>query len=100
MDQQRAWYAIKEYTDRRSKYNRIISGLNGVASAGRMFVQASQTDFIEQFSQYPDVAHDDILDASAIALMELEGLYVTEEGHLAAAANEAQSNPLNIYVAP
>lgn len=82
MEQQRLWYPIEEYVDKRKKFTRIISGINGPAAAGRVYIKDTHVDFLEQYSQYPEVPHDDILDASSIALMELEGLYVAEDGNI------------------
>lgn len=83
MDARRMYYPIKEVADKRKKFTRIITAHNGPAVAGRLHVRQDQTEFLEQFSQYSDVPYDDLLDASAFALMELEGMFVTEEGTLA-----------------
>lgn len=71
MQVRRIYYAIKEYTDPRSKRDRIVQALNGPASQGMLYVKANQTEFISQFKQYPDVAHEDILEAVAICVEEL-----------------------------
>lgn len=103
MDQQRQWFPITEYVDKRKKYNRIITAHNGPASAGKLYVKDTQTDFLEQFGQYPEVNHDDLLDASSMALMELEGLFVDEKGrvrHELDDDDEKNYKPLNIWAAP
>ena len=102
MDQQRQWYTITEWQDRRKKYNRIVTAHNGPASNGQLYIKHDHIEFLEQFGQYPDVNHDDLLDASSMALMELEGLYVTSEGHLMSKIDsvETQSRPLNVWAAP
>ena len=104
MDQQRQWFAITEFDDRRKKYNRIVTAHNGPASAGRLYVRNEQVEFIEQFGQYPDVNHDDLLDASSMALMELEGMYVDKEGNVMSMLDD-EDDPtkhrlLNIWHAP
>ena len=102
MDQQRRWYPITEYVDKRKKYVRIVSGLNGVASAGRLYVKEHHAEFIEQFGQYPDVNHDDILDAASIGVMELEGMYVDNQGLMRSTLDDSFENykPLSIARAP
>jgi phage terminase large subunit-like protein len=56
----------------KSKYNRIVSAIQPVASQGHVFVDKAQTDFIDQFVNFKlGIDHDDILDASANALLEL-----------------------------
>ena len=104
MDQQRQWFAITEFDDRRKKYNRIVTAHNGPASAGRLYVRNEQVEFIEQFGQYPDVNHDDLLDASSMALMELEGMYVDKEGNVMSMLDDdddpTKHRPLNIWHAP
>lgn len=102
MDQQRQWYAITEYQDRRKKYNRIITGHNGPAAAGRLFIRDDQIEFLEQFGQYPDVNHDDLLDASSMVLMELEGLYVDDEGQLRSTVDDEETlgRAPNVCIAP
>ena len=65
-------YYVHEITDRRKKRDRIIQALAGRSSNGHLYVHKSHVDFIEQFTDYPDVSHDDVLDAVAMAL-ELAG---------------------------
>ena len=82
MKEKRTWYAIKEYQDRRKKFNRILTTINPIASSRNMYIKQEHVEFLEQYSQYPDVSNDDILDASAIALEELQGLFVTDDGNV------------------
>lgn len=101
MDQARMWYTITEFNDRRKKFNRIVTGHNGPASAKRLFIRGEHVEFLEQFGQYPDVVNDDLLDASSMALMELEGMYVSESGEMRVLGESQEYNkPLNICVAP
>lgn len=102
MDEAQAWYAIEEYQSRQTKYNRIIASHNGKAAAGKLYVRPDQVDFIEQFSQYPDVSNDDLLDASSMCLDGLEGLYGADDGSLIGAHDTTAGHyrPLNISVAP
>lgn len=103
MDQQRTWYPIQEFQDRRKKFNRIVTAHNGPASAGKLFIHNSHVEFLEQFGQYPDVSHDDLLDASSIALGELEGMYVDDHGALMSALDaggDSNYKPLEVSLAP
>ena len=71
MERDARYFAIKEIEgDRRKKRDRIIDSLNGVTSEGKFFVHSSHAEFITQYTEYPDVSHDDLLDAAAIAVKE------------------------------
>lgn len=65
------WLIIEPFSEIRSKYNRITSALHKVASEGRLFVHPSQTAFISQFENYPNVPFDDHLDGVSIAIHKL-----------------------------
>lgn len=54
-----------------NKYARITGVLHPLATQGLLWIGKEHTEFLEQFEQYPAVAHDDDLDASAIALQDL-----------------------------
>lgn len=71
MQQQGRYYAINEYADKRKKFSRILDALNGPTSNGHFFIRRHMTDFVQQFSEYPNVAHDDLLDAVSIAISDL-----------------------------
>lgn len=63
------YFPIKEVEkDKRPKRIRIEQELSGLASNKRLYVRESDVEFIEQFTMYPRVAHDDELDAATIAL--------------------------------
>ena len=70
--------------DRRKKPVRIVQALSGLASAGHFFVHRSHMDFVEQFSSYPSVPHDDILDmvAQGLGAVTLAGSAVEGAGVL------------------
>jgi predicted phage terminase large subunit-like protein len=80
MDSQRIYFPISEYVDKRKKYSRILDALAGISQHGHLYVRRSQTDFIQQFSEYPNVKHDDVLDAVSIAVSELNIAF--DEGSL------------------
>ena len=69
----RRYFVVKEYTDKRKKFDRILDGLSGPAAAGQFYVNRAHTDFIEQFRTYPSVSHDDLIEAVAIGISELSG---------------------------
>ena len=74
MRERRQFFVIQEQRDRRSKYDRIVDGLSGDASNQQFHVKPEHEEFIEQFCDFPDVAHDDVLEAVAVASNDLEGL--------------------------
>ena len=102
MDQQRQWYAIEEFQDRRKKFNRIVTAHNGPASAGRLYIKDEHVEFVEQFSQYPDVNHDDLLDASSMALDKLEGMFVGSDGSIRSTLDteDEKYEPIILAAAP
>jgi len=63
-------------TDKRSKYNRIVSTLGGVAAQGRFFIRGSMFDFISQWESYPAIPHEDLLDMTAIGMTDLVNPYL------------------------
>ena len=71
MEDQSIWYVIDEFTDMRDKYTKIVDSLNGLASAGHLWVLGEHSEFIEQFNDYPNVDHDDVLETVAIGVAEL-----------------------------
>jgi len=74
------YYFMKDFKDKRRKRDRILDGLKSIASEGRLYVKKDMYEFIMQFSDYPDVSHEDILEVIAIICGELQGLsYVTDE---------------------
>lgn len=76
METRRQYYVVEEFDDRRSKFDKIVQGLQGPAANGALHVRAEHTDFISQFRQYPDVNHDDLIETVAIAVSKLEKLGV------------------------
>lgn len=78
METQRIYFPIVEYVDKRKKYSRILDALAGISQHGHLYVRPSMTDFIQQFNEYPNVKHDDHLDAVSIAISELQSAYEDE----------------------
>ena len=73
MDERKRYWQVVEFTDPRSKFSKIVDGLNGIASAGHLHVRAEQTDLIGQFNDYPRVSHDDCLETLALGCIDLSG---------------------------
>lgn len=67
------FYVIHEIDDKRKKADRIRHALSGRASNGYLLVRAEHTDFIAQFTDYPQIKHDDLLDAVAMAITMARG---------------------------
>lgn len=80
MRRRRIYYMLVDTSSKaiqKSKYNRITSAFQPVASQGHVWVDDTQIDFINQFVEFKlGIDHDDILDASANALMELINPYL------------------------
>ena len=81
MEAQRRFFVVKEEdTGIKSKYVRITNALNGIAANGHLYVQKSQIEFISQFRMYPDVVHEDLLEAVSVAVADLSsGVYDESE---------------------
>jgi len=73
MEHQRRYFLVEEFVDKRKKFDRIVDGITGPAAEGRLFVKREHSEFIQQFNEYPDVAHDDLLETVAVALSALMG---------------------------
>jgi phage terminase large subunit-like protein len=74
METQRQYFVIEEVVDKRKKFQRIVDGLSGPASNFKLFVKPKEhSEFIQQFLEYPSVAHDDIIETVAIAVEKLQG---------------------------
>lgn len=72
MSRRGVYYALAPIVDRRNKYNRIVSTLSGPLSTGNLFLPAvGGEELRSQIIEYPNCAHDDLLDALAIALMQI-----------------------------
>lgn len=71
MQNRKRWLQINAEPSTRKKHHRIRQAFSGMASAGNMLVSKDMVDFVSQFSAYPNLDHDDILDASALAVEEL-----------------------------
>lgn len=65
------FYTILPYEDKRKKADRINQSISNTASNRRLFIHEEHSEWLSQYLDYPDVAHDDLLDATAIAFSSL-----------------------------
>ena len=65
------YWPVIPFVDGRQKYNRIVSTLSGPFSSGLVHVHSGMTEFVQQFCDYPNIDHEDLLDASAIGLSQI-----------------------------
>lgn len=75
----REYTTIDESPDTRSKRSRIIDALSGPASNGTLYILPHHTEFIEQFTDYPAVTHEDVLDAVSMCIDALADAEVDEQ---------------------
>jgi len=70
---------VDAVTDKRKKYHRILQAFSGLASQGRLFVRPEHGEFISAFTEYPNCRHDDLLDATAMAIDAGSGVVAWSE---------------------
>ena len=58
----------------RAKIYRIIDSVGSVTGDRRLFVHRSQTEFVEQYELFPNVDHDDVIDAVSMAIRGIPGM--------------------------
>lgn len=71
------YYLVEEFGkgDKRPKSQKIVDGLQGIASNKQLFVRRDQHEFISQFRDYSlirKVAKDDVIETVAIGCIELQ----------------------------
>lgn len=76
----REYTTIDETPDNRSKRSRIIDALSGPASQGVFYILPQHSEFISQWTDYPAVTHDDVLDAVAMAVDGLADAELDDQG--------------------
>ena len=59
---------VDEISSKQRKHNRILQAFSGIASNGKFFVRRGMLEFEEQWLSYPYCRHDDLLDATSMAL--------------------------------
>lgn len=62
------FFAVHSIEDKRKKETRIRQAIGNRVALRTLYAHKSQREFLDQYSGYPDVSHDDILDALSIAL--------------------------------
>lgn len=70
---------VEPVNDKRKKRDRIRQVYGDLAAYGNLYVNKSHLDFIQQFADYPDVTHEDLLDAGAIAEIAAAPFGFTQE---------------------
>ena len=82
MKRLRRYWQVDEYTSVQSKYLRIVDGLTGPTSNGVVYhppVNSMEYNsegmhmFLQQFAEYPNVSHDDAIEAVAVGISNLTG---------------------------
>ena len=68
MRHQGRYYVIEETDDKRKKYDKIVDGLSGPASNKRLHIKREHSEFVSQFTSYPDVSHDDLIETVAVGV--------------------------------
>lgn len=68
MVKRQTFFTILPIEDKRKKETRILQTVSDRASNRTIHVHKNHTEFVEQFSKYPQIPHDDILDAFSIAV--------------------------------
>jgi predicted phage terminase large subunit-like protein len=84
--------------DKRSKVKRIRQVFTELCPENRFYVHASMKTFMDQYQDYPDVTHDDVLDSVAIPISQLMkvGLISAKKGEKTIdAINEDQYEDLS-----
>ncbi len=91
MSQERRYWRVEAYVDARSKFSRIVDGISGPGSEGKLYIppddhpegvsnSEGMAAFVSQFIEYPNVAHEDALEAVAVALAKLNGTISSDDG--------------------
>jgi hypothetical protein len=80
MQKRRRFVQLDVVADKRNKRRRIVQAYSGVGSQKRLYLHRGMMDFQSQFVSYPNVSHDDDLDAGAMLLDSLQEYPVEMEG--------------------
>lgn len=96
MLRRRKYAVIREIEDRRKKTLRIRHEIARFAGNQKLLVHPSQAEFVQQYTTYPDVNHDDVLDAVSLGIQSLDPWMLLEgegeilEGQFSVVQPEAQ----------
>jgi hypothetical protein len=72
MKEKRRFCLTESFESKQPKPTRIRQQLSAVAQQGRLHVHRNQQELIQQFIAYPNVSHDDYLDALSIGVASVE----------------------------
>lgn len=77
MNRRRYWMTVTTLDKQgMKKFHSIMSPLSDIASNGHFWIGPSMVELIDQFTNYPNVAHDDLLDAIGIGLQDFVNPYL------------------------
>lgn len=79
MIKQRTFIPIEENRDVRSTYSKITDELQGLLQHGQFLVRLDHSEAIAQITDYPNVSHDDLLMAIAMAVKGCMTMELDEE---------------------
>jgi len=68
------FHCIETWRDQRAKPIRIRQALAGLAANGKLYVRRDMREWLEQFESYPGTSHDDLLDATSMAVCLVQEL--------------------------
>lgn len=60
----------------KNKFARIVGAIKGAATARLLYISKAHTQFKADYEMYPAVSHDDLLDAVAMGLDQLQNPYL------------------------
>lgn len=93
MHEERNWLPITKIDSKINKVKRIRQRFSSLCPDGSLWVHGSQTDFIEEYRNYPEVRHDDELDAVEMACQLLDNLMgIPDKSKLDDYDNEAEAS--------
>jgi phage terminase large subunit-like protein len=56
--------------EKRKKSYRIIDSIGAAVASSQLYVSPTHLEFIEQYASYPNVVHDDLIEAVAVGVKE------------------------------
>jgi phage terminase large subunit-like protein len=74
------YFPIQPFDDKQKKFHIISTGIKGPLSHKQLFVRRSQEMLIHQLHHYPNVKHDDEIEAVARGCISLQGGLGLDEG--------------------
>ncbi len=91
MKTRRMFIPVNGLKDRRAKGDRIRQAIDNVAPKGLLYIHRSHEEFLQQYKDYPNVTHDDLIDAVSMGIFGAEAYdnspildYLAEEDALPA----------------